>query len=570
MIGTLRRHSKWLWVIIIIATVVSFLIYFTPGQQKMNWHLFSSSDSSGPNLGSINGDRITPQQLFAGQREAQLASFFRTGAWLNNSEEHRKQLQRVAEQFLLVEALARQYKVSPTDDAVARLARQALGARPDQPIPADRIQEFAGRLRAVNLTLDDFYRFIRNQVCQQYLASLFGLSGTLVTSNEADYFCRRENTPMEAEIVTFPTANFYGATTPTEDELQDFFAKHQAEYRLPDRIQINYVIFNPSNYSAQADKAIGTNIDDRADQIFHQQGPDNFRDESGKVLSPEAAVAKIKTEMRHNAAMQEAEKDAYAFLQELAKDHDAARPYSPSNLFTLAATKKLTVKTTEPFSEEEGAPELDLAPKFLHLLFALRENDPDDPDHSLLYVSSPLPGENAIYVAGLQKRIPSELRTLNQIRSEVVSDYRDEKAMTLARDAGSKFAEAVKTGMKQDKSFDAVCQAQNIKPRTLPPFALTSTNAPATMDRSDFRRLQEMAYSLTEGTASIFVPSSDGGFVVYLKRRLPVDEALIQQQLPYYLARLRAERQAVSFNMWISRQMQLHLVPAPDDSIGAG
>jgi hypothetical protein len=51
---------------------------------------------------------------------------------------------------------------------------------------------------------------------------------------------------------------------------------------------------------------------------------------------------------------------------------------------------------------------------------------------------------------------------------------------------------------------------------------------------------------------------------------LPVDEALIKQQLPYYLARLRADRQMAAFQEWFGRQLQLHLVPIPTEKTGTG
>jgi hypothetical protein len=569
MIGTIRRHQQWLWGVIIAATIFSFVYYLSP-TQRYNYGQVRSG--SGPDLGSVNGEAVTVEQWQAAERQAHFYFRLRTGAWPNDTEEQKKQIRAWAERSLMIDSLIRQYKVVPTTDAAARFAKQLLGVPPDQPLPADKFQDFVKNelMRKGGLTLDDFDRFVRNQMGEQYLASLFGLSGALITPKEAEFFCRRDNTPMVTEVVTFPTANYYGATAPTPAELQDFFTKHQAEYRLPDRIQINYVVFDPSNYTAQADKLLGTNLDERVDQYYHQQGPDSFKDESGKVLSVEAAQARIKKQMHQFAAAQEAMKDANGFLGQLGEGHDEAHPFSPSDLFKLAKTKGLAVKTTEPFDEQSGSPDLNLPPKPLHLLFSLRENDPDDADHSLLYVSSPLPGENAIYVAGLQKRLPSELRTLAQVHEEAVRDYRDEKALDLAREAGRKFAAAIQAGLTQGKSFDALCAAQNFTPQSLPPFALTSTNAPATMEKSDFVRLQETAYALPVGMASGFIPSSDGGFVVHVKQRLPVDEALITRQLPYYLAKLRSDRQMAAFQEWFGRQYQLHLVPIPSERSGAG
>jgi hypothetical protein len=569
MIGTIRRHQQWLWAVIIAATIFSFVYYLSPSQR---YNLGQASSRSGPDLGSVNGEPVTLPQWQSAERQGRLFFRLSAGAWPNETEEQKKRVQGWAERSLMVESLARQYKINPTDDAAARFAKQILGLSPDQPMPADKFQDFVQNelMRKGGVTAEDFYAFVRNQLSEECLTRLFGVNGALITPREAEFFCRRDNTPMVTEIVTFPTANYYGATTPTEAELQDFFTKRQADYRLPDRIQINYVVFDPSNYSAQAEKLLGTNIDERADQYYRQQGPDFFKDDSGKVLTSDAAQTRIKKQMRQMAAIQEAGKAANAFLGELGEGHDEAHPYSPSDLFKLAKAKGLAVKTTDPFDEQNGSPDLELAPKYLHLLFSLRENDPDDADHSLLYVSSPLPGENALYVAGLQKRFPSELRTLAQVHEEVVRDYREDKALALATNAGGKFADALQAAVAQGKSFGAVCEAQNLKPQSLPPFALASTNLPPTMERNDFARLQQIAYALPEGQASGFVPSSDGGFIVYVKRRLPVDPALIQQQLPYYLATMREKRQSAAFQEWLGRQIQMHLVPIPTERSGAG
>jgi len=200
----------------------------------------------------------------------------------------------------------------------------------------------------------------------------------------------------------------------------------------------------------------------------------------------------------------------------------------------------------------------------------LRENDPDDPDRSTLYAGSPLPAETAVYVVGLQKRFPSEAQSLAAVREKVVRDYRESKSLALAKDAGEQFSSALDMASTQGKTFDAVCAAQNLKPRTLPPFALTTTNAPPGMDRDEFRQLEEAAYAVPTGEFSKFVPTADGGFVVYVSKRLPVDQAAMRRELPYYLARLREQRQSVAFQEWFGRQLQLRLTPPPSDKENPG
>jgi hypothetical protein len=195
-------------------------------------------------------------------------------------------------------------------------------------------------------------------------------------------------------------------------------------------------------------------------------------------------------------------------------------------------------------------------------LFSLRENDPDDKSRSLLYAPSPILGESAVYVVGLKKVHPSQVQALSVIYDKVVADYRAEKAKELARAAGEKFDTALQNGMvQQDKTFDAVCAAEKVKPVALPEFALTTTNLPPQItSKALFERVQEAAFALANDQCSKFVPTEDGGFIVYVRERLPVDEAKMRMELPAYLARMREQRQVAAFQEWMQRQLQMHLV----------
>ncbi len=56
MIGTIRKHSSWLWFIIIVATIVSFVFFFSPSQ-RMN-----GGGSGEADLGKIYGKKVTPSE----------------------------------------------------------------------------------------------------------------------------------------------------------------------------------------------------------------------------------------------------------------------------------------------------------------------------------------------------------------------------------------------------------------------------------------------------------------------------------------------------------------------------
>jgi len=516
----------------------------------------------GGDFGSVNGEPVTREQYAAAQREGKLFFRLRYGDW-PATEEQRSVVTQWAEQRLLLDAELKEHNINVTPEAAARVAKQILGVPPEQAIAMDKFGDFVQNElgRKGGLSLDDFNRFAVHQAGQEYLVALFGMSGKLITSNEAEFFYRRENQPMVTERILFPTANYYPKTAPTQQELEDFYNKHAADYRLPDRIQVDYVAFPMTNYYARADKSLGTNLNDRADQVYMSESPEAFKDEKGKQLTPEAAKVEIKEKIRQITALTEARKDANALVNDLSAHHDDDHPFTKDDLPQLAKSKGLEVETTEPFDEKSGTTNIAVPPRALHVLFSLRESDPDDKEHSLLYAPSPLVGESNVFVVGLQKQIPSRLQTLAEVREQVVRDYRQSKAEELAKEAGEKFAAAVQAGLAEGKSFDAVGASENLTPQTVTAFSLNTPSILEVTNRTDFVQLQEISFGLLTGNASKFIPTEDGGYVVYLKERLDVDEAKMREELPAFLAKMRGQRQIAAFEEWFGHQLQLHLVP---------
>ena len=66
------------------------------------------------------------------------------------------------------------------------------------------------------------------------------------------------------------------------------------------------------------------------------------------------------------------------------------------------------------------------------------------------------------------------------------------------------------------------------------------------------------------------MPTPDGGLVAYVKEHLPVDLTKMERDLPFYLARMREQRQVVAFQEWFNRQVQLRLIPPPGEQTSPG
>src|ERR1017187_11495 len=75
MIGTIRRHSKWLWLIVVAATVISFL-YWGAAPVARNGSVGGSGG-----YGTIYGHKITTQEYENARREFYLFYWFHNGEW---------------------------------------------------------------------------------------------------------------------------------------------------------------------------------------------------------------------------------------------------------------------------------------------------------------------------------------------------------------------------------------------------------------------------------------------------------------------------------------------------------
>src|ERR1700682_4350617 len=74
MIGTIRRHQKWLWAIIITVTIISFVVFFSPTSRM-------GSGRSHAQYGTLNGHPIRREEYIVAYHEPQLRYFFTNREW---------------------------------------------------------------------------------------------------------------------------------------------------------------------------------------------------------------------------------------------------------------------------------------------------------------------------------------------------------------------------------------------------------------------------------------------------------------------------------------------------------
>jgi hypothetical protein len=544
MIGTIRKHSKWLWWIIAGLTIISF-IYWGAGTSRMRG---DGREVARGDYGSIYGHKITEQAFFEARNEFFLFYWFRSGGeWPDHNPNFTDAvLQREIYVRLMLMQKAHDLGIHISDDAVVTAANEFLRSigRNGQTVPLSEFEKQI--LRPKGLTAQDFKNFARQYLVMEQLQQAIGLTGELVTPQEAAIAYQRDHQELSAQIVFFSASNYLSSVAVTPEVVTRFYTNYQAKYRLPDRAQVSYVAFELSNYLAAAEQKLGrTNLDNQVDMTFRQYGLKGVPD----AKTPEEAKAKIREALIQQQAAVEARRAATNFAQEVF----GQQPVKPENLAAVAKQKGLAVHLTAPFGADLGPEEFLAPPGFVKAAFSLA---PDEP------FAGPIPGSTALYVLAFVKQLPSEIPALEQIHDRVSRDYQWNEALLLAQRAGTNFTHTL-MGMAADRGFTSVCVAAGFLPQLLPPFSLSTRQLPELGDHAELNQLKQAAFSTPPGRASGFVDTADGGFVVYVQSRLPVDQAKMNSDLPQYITALGRARLNEAFNQWISLEANRQLRNTP-------
>jgi hypothetical protein len=400
------------------------------------------------------------------------------------------------------------------------------------------------------LQLDDFERFVRHYLGVQELVTAVGLGGKLVTPQEGRELYKRENQELATAAVFFSASNYLASVTVLPDAVTQFYSNRLATYRLPDRVQVSYVKFELTNYTAEANAELArmTNLDLQIERAYREGGTNFLRDLDAQSL--EEAKQKFRDAQRRQFEARIARKKAVDFANPLFD----LEPLQADNLGKMARTNGLTVGLSAPFDRDNPPAELGVAPDFAQRAFALV---PDDP------FAGPIQGSNAVYVIALNQKIPSSIPPLDQIRPQVVQEYRQSQALILARQAGMDFYQRLTNGLAQGKTPKAICAEARVQLVDLPPFSLSTRVLPEVERHLTLNQFKHIAFSTPPGEISDFQMTPDGGVIVQVKSELPLDETEITANLPRFMKAVRQSRQNEAFNDWFRREAEQGLRDTP-------
>jgi hypothetical protein len=225
-----------------------------------------------------------------------------------------------------------------------------------------------------------------------------------------------------------------------------------------------------------------------------------------------------------------------------------------SALAEAAQKQGLAVKVTAPFDRTEGPAELDKSENLAKAAFNLSDEDP---------IAGPIIGADSVFIIARNKQIPSENPPFETVKARVEQDFKLAQATQTARMTGAMFAQSVTNGLAQGKAFTALAAEANAKAILLPNFSLSTRELKDVEDHLSLQQFMQVAFMTPVGEVSQFVPTMNGGMVLYVKSKLPLDEKKIAAELPEFINLLRQARQRESFEAWFNHEAPQALADTP-------
>jgi peptidyl-prolyl cis-trans isomerase D len=535
MFGTIRKHSKWLWLVIIVVIIISFVVFFSPnvsldgvGRPKMNL--------------TLEGRTFSRDQLNAAVREVQVSALL---GLARRPESNEEATQRALERLLLQIKLE-QYGISVGPEAAAAWIRDRI-MRDGGPFSGMTFIQVADQfIKPAGLSADDLQRFARNQAGFELLLETIGTAAALITPQEIEAAYRRDNQRLEVEVAYVANSNFLAKVTLDPAEVTKFYSNRVAAYRSPDRVQVHYVRFASADQEAAAEAALtaGGSLDDRLTRTYEQRGTNYY-----PGLTMEEAKGRIRQEMIDQDAFQLAKRKAYDFINtyyESPFEGGAAR--AADVLAASARAVGLEAKTTNPFSRDERPEGLAAGPEFVDAAFELTAQEP---------FSTAVSAADGYYALAFHQRIPGTPQPFEAVKDRVESEYRVDQARTLALEAADQFYDAATNAVASGQSFTALAELSGFQTTRIPALTLRTTTVPGFTLPVDIRQITSIANNMETNSVSRAQFAADGLLIVRTGARSEPAAEDMATGLAEYRSSMRQARESEVLNSWLTRQMEI-------------
>ncbi|ANA40016.1 MULTISPECIES: peptidylprolyl isomerase [Geobacter] len=355
-------------------------------------------------------------------------------------------------------------------------------------------------------------------------------SRATVTDDEAHELFRKRNDRLALSYVSFSPDDVKGEIKLTDQEITDFLAQNQNDFKTPEKISITYVMVDPL-------KVGGLEVSEADMQAWYQKNIDRYQGPAGIL-----PLAEVKEKVREDARRFKAGQHAYELAADAVNKNKAT-----GDIGAVARALGARTEETALFTAQQPAPALAGETELIRRAFLLKEGE----------LGGPVETKKGIYLIKLKERKPAEVPPLAQIRAQVEEKARAAKAVDLAKkkaeEAQAKLAKGDSTGLTLRDSGS---------------FAFDAKGSVPTVGASP--ELMEAAFTLTTAAPAPKEPIRVGArwIAFRLKERTELNAANFAAQKEKIKQEILPRKQDDEYRKWIEElrsKAKIEINPALKD-----
>ncbi len=408
MFDTVRSHRRWLMIFLTLLVFPSFVV-----TGVYSWNRFVSADTA---VASIGGEKISPQQFDAAQRERMDQMRQALGANFDPKMFDTPATRAAVLDALLAErALAHEAARDGVTISEARV-REVIGSEPafqqDGKFSYDRYKTL---LAAQGMNEFAFEQRVRDDLLRQTLLQAVGQSA-LVPKVVVDRIDRIGEEQREVRLLRFKPEDYAGKAAATDEQIKAYYEGNRAQFEIPESVKAEYVVLTLDEVAGQVPVAeaelktyyeqnqarFGEPEQRRASHILITYGDaGNAKDKAGARKLAEELLAKVR-----------ADPNSFAQLaKEYSKDPGSAAKGGDLGFFGRGMMVK-------PF--EDAA-------------FKLKEGE----------ISGVVESDFGFHIIRVTAIKPAKVRPYDEVRAEIEQEYRRQKAQQKFAETVEQFTNAV-------------------------------------------------------------------------------------------------------------------------------
>jgi peptidyl-prolyl cis-trans isomerase D len=526
---TFQRHFKLVFAFLLFAMAVPLIVIFNPSSG------FGRSDRKVVSRPFFGLNLASQEDQLRLRGDANLSVSLQLGSMdLEESQLMDYALQRRASLYL-----ADQLHVpTPSDTELATFMKTLRAfAGEDGQFDPKRYANFRDSLKANSrLSEATVGRVLKDDWRARQVQKLLGGPGYVLPVDVKQQVARADATWTVA-VATADYASFDPGLKPTEAELTKFFDENSFRYEIAPRVSAGFVAFPSVNYVGQitvTDDEVKAYYDANPGRFLNPAAAKQPKDAKPDPAADFAAVrAQVSTSLRLERAQRLAMKAASDFSFALYEGKVTAGPALDAAL----ASRKLALEPLAPFTQESGPAELGGSPELAEEAFKLGKDR---------FFSDAIGVPAGAVVLFWKDTLPSRKPLFAEVHAKVSADYIESEKSRRFVEVGKTLRAQVENRLKAGEPFDKAVAAAagstiKVETKTFTPFTLRQP--PTDLDNSALGTLEH----LDKGQVSDLVSAKDKGYLVYaVDKKLPdfsdtnPQYATTKAQLAAYSARLDA------------------------------